>query len=72
MKASDVKLGQKVAFSQLEETESCYHNYYGSSKGESNVGYVGIVKEIVSKTCVIVEDDGGDEYSVEPRKMKLI
>jgi hypothetical protein len=71
MKASDVKIGQRVKFTQ-NETNSSHDNYYGTRSWESSVEYVGNVKEIFSKTCVIVEDDGGDEYSVEPRKMKLV
>ena len=71
MKASEVKIGQKVTFTQVEETNS-YHNYYGTSTGESNVGYTGIVKEIVSKQCVIVEVGFMDDYPVEPRKLKLV
>ena len=72
MKASDVKIGQKVKFSRSEEVGGYYDNYFGAMTHTSNVEYVGKVKEIVSKTCVIVEDSGGDEYSVEPRKMKLV
>lgn len=72
MKASEVKIGQKVTFTQLEEVGSYYDNYYGSMSHYSKVEYVGKVKEIVSKTCVIVEDSGGDKYSVEPRKLKLV
>ena len=71
MKASEVKLGQKVRFTRSEEVGGYYDNYFGSMSHTSNVEHVGKVKEIVSKTCVIVEDSGGDEYSVEPRKMKL-
>ncbi len=71
MKATDVKIGQRVKFTQ-NETNNSYDNYYGTSTWESSVEYVGNVKEIFSKTCVIIEDDGGDEYSVEPRKMKLV
>ncbi len=71
MKASDVKIGQRVKFTQ-NEINSSHDNYYGTNTWESSVEYVGNVKEIFSKTCVIVEDDGGDEYSVEPRKMKLV
>ena len=70
MKAADLKLGQKVRFTQNEEDCST-HNYYGSRTWESSVEYVGIVKEIVSKTCVIVMDMGGDEHPVEPRRIKL-
>lgn len=71
MKASDVKIGQRVRFIQ-NEMNSSTDNYHGTQTWESSVEYVGVVKEIFSKTCVIVEDDGGDEYSVEPRKIKLI
>jgi hypothetical protein len=71
MKTSEIKIGQKVTFTQTEETNS-YHNYYGSSTGERHVGYVGIVKEIVSKQCVIVEVGFMDDYPVEPRRLRLI
>jgi hypothetical protein len=71
MKASDLKLGQKVRFTQNEEVGVYYDNYYGAMTRTSNVEYVGIVKEIVSKTCVIVMDMGGDTHPVEPRRIKL-
>jgi hypothetical protein len=71
MKASDLQLGQKVRFTQNEEVGGYYDNYYGAMSHTSNVEYVGIVKEIVSKTCVIVMDMGGDTHPVEPRKIKL-
>jgi hypothetical protein len=82
MKAADLKLGQKVRFTQNEEVGGYYEgvynnfkftkdNYFGSMSHTSNVEYVGIVKEIVSKTCVIVMDMGGDTHPVEPRKIKL-
>jgi|LakMenE18May11ns_1017448.scaffolds.fasta_scaffold9827183_5 hypothetical protein len=71
MKAADLKLGQKVRFTQNEEVGGYYDNYFGSMSHTSNVEYVGIVKEIVSKTCVIVMDMGGDTHPVEPRKIKL-
>jgi hypothetical protein len=72
MKASDVKIGQRVRFTRNEEVRGHYDNYFGSMSYTTSVEHVGKVKEIVSKTCVIVEDGGGDEYSVEPRKMKLV
>jgi hypothetical protein len=71
MKAADVKIGQRVKFTQ-NEMRSSWDNYYGTSTWESSVEHVGDVKEIFSKTCVIVEDKGGNKYSVEPRKMKLV
>lgn len=72
MKASEVKIGQKVTFTQTEEVGGYYDNYFGAMSHYSKVEYVGKVKEIVSKTCVIVEDSGGDTYPVEPRKLKLV
>lgn len=72
MKVSEVKIGQKVKFTQTEEVGGYYDNYFGSMSSYSNVEYVGKVKEVFSKTCVIVEDNGGNTYSVEPRKLKLV
>jgi hypothetical protein len=71
MKATDVKIGQRVKFTQ-NEMRSSWDNYYGTSTWESSVERVGNVIEIFSKTCVIVEDKSGNKYSVEPRKMKLV
>jgi hypothetical protein len=73
MKASDVKIGQKVKWDQKEVIISNYDNYYGTCLERSTtIEYRGEVKEIVSKTCIIIQDSGGDEYSVEARKLKLV
>jgi len=71
MKASEVKVGQKVTFTQSEES-SYSDNYYGTSTSSRSVGYTGVVKEIVSKQCVIVEVGFMDDYPVEPRKLRLL
>jgi hypothetical protein len=71
MNYSDLKIGQKVKWMQDDE-ESSWNNYSGASNRKTKVEYTGRIKEIVSKTLVIVEDSGGDEHPVEPRKLKLI
>lgn len=69
MKASEVKIGQKVRFINVEENTE-WDNYYGRTTHMTKREYTGVIHEILSKQSVIVEVGYLNYYPVEIKKLK--